>query len=1130
MADNKPVFHDERRQRWSVTRRTLEISGAALALLLVVLGVGVFGHLQLPETLLPAQKPTIHPIKAKAKPVKATAARTGRKRRVAGLGKIPENYDPLQAGFYVSWDPTSFASLQQNYRHLDLLIPEKLHAISEDGRLIEEPDPKLDGFLRRPGVELPVMPLVNNTDGVNFHPEKLVKALQNPRARQRLISGLLGFASGRRAAGIVVDFELLPESSFPVFRQFLAEFADVMHRANLKVMVALPALDFGMDYRLIASHVDAIILMNYDEHWTTAPAGPVASQEWYTKNLDLAFKEVPPQKLMVAVGSYAYDWPAPTKKERKPTAQPLSFQDAVVRAQESESEIELDSDHLNAHFTYSDDDNRNHDVWMVDGVAAFNQIRAAEVRGARGIALWRLGSEDPSLWSVFEATASTEEVRARLAVIAPGYDLVLEGEGDIWRVLSTPAPGARTFQYDPSVDLITGETYTKFPETYRIQQLGAVPGKVAITFDDGPDPVFTPRILDVLKEKNAPATFFVIGEHAKDNPRILKRMYAEGHEIGNHTFSHPHFDATDFSETFIRTQLNLTELVLESTLFVKSILFRPPYGIDHQPDSADEVALLPIPQKFGYLLVGARIDPHDWEVDSAGDPRATSKIVNNVLASSRKGHIILLHDGGGDRSATVAALPQIIDGLRAQGLQVVSVSELIGQSRAEVMPQLVGNEKLLARADSLLFDLSNVAGFSMTVLYLAGIVLVSGRAMIVGLLALAEKLRRRVPEHPDFQPLVSVVIPAHNEEAAIEATVRSVLASGYAPLEVVVVNDGSADATKEILERCFSSDARVRLHHQVNRGKPAALNQALAMATGEIIVTIDADTRVHPAAIARLVRHFADPTIGAVAGNVKVGNRTAWITRWQALEYITSQNMEKRAFDLLNCITVVPGALGAWRAEAIRGAGGFVADTLAEDTDLTFSIRRRGWRISYEADAKSYTDAPETPGALVRQRFRWTYGTLQAVWKHRDTLGRPRFGTLGFIALPNVFLFQILLPLVSPVIDLMFLLTLGMWGLAQLQLTRFGTIWTQEDVQRSLFFFALFMLIDFVTCVLAFALEWDEDWSLLFPLILQRFYYRQLMYVVLFRAVVQAWKGGAVGWRGVQPQPRPDLPAAARGD
>jgi len=1123
MSDGKPVFHDERKQRWSVTRRTLEISGAVLAVLVAVLAFGAFGHLYLQSPLLPASKPNVHPLRAKGKTAKAIASRPGRKRRVAALGKVPENYDPIQAAFYVSWDPTSFASLRENYRHLDLLIPEQMHAIFSDGGITAESDPKLEAWERRVGVEIPTMPLVNDTDGTTFRPEELAKALENSKARRRMISELLGFAAGHHSAGIVVDFELLPEHALPGFREFLAELGAVLHRANLKAMVALPAIDFGMDYKAIAPNVDAIILMNYDEHWSTAPAGPIASQEWYTRNIDQALKEVPPQKLIVAVGSYAYDWPAATKKAPHPTAQTLSFQDAVVRAEESESEIELDPDHLNARFSYSDDDDHIHQVWMADGVAVFNQIRAAEHRSAQGIALWRLGSEDPSLWSVIEATTSTEEIRARLEAIPPGYDLVLEDEGDIWRILSTPSPGSRTLQYDAASDLITGETYTKFPETYRVQQMGALPHKVALTFDDGPDPNYTPRILDILKEKNAPATFFVVGEHAKDNPRILRRTYAEGHEIGNHTFTHPNFNVTDRSETFIRTELNLTELVLESKLGAKSILFRPPYGIDHQPDSADEVALLPIPQKFGYLLVGARIDPHDWESEGGDIERHSAEIVQKVLDGARKenGNIIMLHDGGGDRSATVAALPKIIDGLRAQGLQIVPVSELIGQTRAQVMPPLVGNEWLRARMDDLVLNLSNLAGMGMALIFIAGIILVSGRAVIVGLLALAEKLRSREPEHPEYHPLVSVAIPAHNEEAVIEATVRAVLASDYDGLEVVVVDDGSTDHTAEILDQRFSADPRVRIHHQVNRGKPAALNQALALSAGEILVTIDADTVVHRAAIGRLVRHFADSSTGAVAGNVKVGNRTTWITRWQALEYITSQNMEKRAFDLLNCITVVPGALGAWRAAALRDLGGFAADTLAEDTDLTISLRRRGWRISYDEEAEAYTEAPETPRMLIRQRFRWTYGTLQSVWKHRDTLFRPRYGSLGFIALPNVFLFQILLPLVSPVIDLMFLSTILIWALAQLPISRFGQIWTGDDVARSMVFFAMFMLIDFATCVVAFALERDEDWSLLLPLLLQRFYYRQLMYIVLFRAVVQAWKGGAVGWRGVQPQPRP---------
>jgi len=283
------------------------------------------------------------------------------------------------------------------------------------------------------------------------------------------------------------------------------------------------------------------------------------------------------------------------------------------------------------------------------------------------------------------------------------------------------------------------------------------------------------------------------------------------------------------------------------------------------------------------------------------------------------------------------------------------------------------------------------------------------------------------------------------------------------------------------------------------------------------VLTLDADTNIEPEAVAKLVRHFVDARVGAVAGNVKVGNRERWLTRWQALEYITSQNLEKRAFDLLNCITVVPGAVSAWRTEAIRLCGGFSADTVAEDTDLTITLRRNGWHILYDEEAIAYTQAPETPAALVRQRFRWTFGTLQAVWKHSDMLGRWRYGTLGFIALPNVFIFQLLLPLVSPLIDLLFLGSLVLWGLAQFRITRLPQLWTAQDVERSLIFFVGFMLIDLLTCVIAFALERKEEWSLLWPLLLQRFYYRQMMYWVLFRALVRAVQGRAVGWRGVEP-------------
>src|SRR5712675_1514809 len=384
------------------------------------------------------------------------------------------------------------------------------------------------------------------------------------------------------------------------------------------------------------------------------------------------------------------------------------------------------------------------------------------------------------------------------------------------------------------------------------------------------------------------------------------------------------------------------------------------------------------------------------------------------------------------------------------------------------MMPLSTQEKLEARADGFIFGIWHWFRLSIATIFIVGIVMVSGRALIIGILALVEKLR---PDHlvmPNPVPAVTVLIPAHNEETVIVQTVKSVLASDLKDLRVIVVNDGSIDRTGDLLDGNFGRDSRVRIIHQVNRGKAAALGRALGETDTEIVVTIDADTEIEPNAISKLLRHFSDEKVGAVAGNVKVGNRSRWLTRWQALEYITSQNMEKRAFDLLNCITVVPGALGAWRKSAIEAAGGITADTVAEDADLTVAIRRLGWRIGYDEEAIAWTEAPETPSALIRQRFRWTFGTLQAFWKHRDTLLRAKYGTLGWIALPNMFLFQLLLPLFSPIIDLLFLGSLALYGLSQFHFTHIPQLWTAADVQRSLVFFIGFMLIDFLTCVVAF--------------------------------------------------------------
>ena len=1140
MKERGPIFYDAERVRWRRTRRVMEISGALLTLLLAYFFVNIAASVELPAGLLPDTRPIYHALKIKPT-LKIPPGREGRRRRVANIGKVPATYDPIRAAFYVSWDSNSLATLKRHYKKdLDVLIPEQLHAVTPDGALTivdyeryqtvkASPteaiallhDDKLHRWMKSANVELPIMGQLNNYDGVNWHINELVELLANQDARQSLVRDVVEYAVEARQEGIVVDFEGIPENSEAHFREFAAELASALHSVGLKLMIQLPPRDEAYDYKFFGKECDAIVLMNQDQHWVSSPPGPIAAQDWFVENLKQLLAVVPAQKIVVAIGNFAYDWPqGPSKKWASATE--FSVQEALLHAYESETEIQFDDASLNPHYSYVDENNRVHQVWMLDAVTAYNQLRASERMGVYGTALWRLGHSDTSIWRIWDATRPDDATRQLLTDIAPGPDLILEGNGDVWRFIDTPKRGRRSFNYDAATDLFTDENYDAYPLSYDIDQIGGAKKRLAITFDDGPDPRWTPRILDILKEKNVPAAFFVIGLDASNSPELVKREFDEGHEIGNHTYTHPNFNSDDpskmISKTQIRWELNLTQRLIESTIGVKSILFRPPFGIDHQPEYAEEVAQLPTVQDMGYLIIGQKIDPHDWQ-QRDGKQVPAQEIVDGVLRQAEDGNIILFHDGGGDRSQTIAALPQVIDNLRAQGYQFVSVSDLIGKTRAEVMMPLSSTERLEARADGFIFGIYHWFSWSIATIFILGIVLVSGRALIVGILALIEKLRPDRAAMPDPAPSVTVLIPAHNEENVIVQTVNSVLASDLKQSRVIVVDDGSTDRTGALLDEHFSQDSRVRVIHQVNRGKSAALSRAMAEADTEIVITIDADTEVEPDAISKLVRHFSDPKVGAVAGNVKVGNRSRWLTRWQALEYITSQNMEKRAFDLLNCITVVPGALGAWRKKAIEAAGGITADTVAEDADLTIAIRRLGWRIGYDEEAIAWTEAPETAGALIRQRFRWTFGTLQAFWKHRDTLFRPKYGTLGFVSLPNIFLFQIVLPLVSPIIDLLFLGSVALWAMQKLHFSWIFQIHsTTEDLMRSVFFFLGFLLIDVFTCVVAFALERKEDWTLLVPVLLQRFYYRQLMYVVLFRSVKEAVSGRPVGWRGVEPE------------
>ncbi|MFP5258093.1 MAG: glycosyltransferase, partial [Acidobacteriota bacterium] len=789
-----------------------------------------------------------------------------------------------------------------------------------------------------------------------------------------------------------------------------------------------------------------------------------------------------------------------------------TFEEAVLTAKESEGSIAIDPASLNPRFDYQDENDVNHDVWLMDATTVYNGMIAAMPLQPAGFALWRLGGEDPSIWTFFGAdwTFGAQTVK-RLEEIRFDYDLDYEGQGEILKITQTPRIGRRTLTVNPKSGLISSEDFETYPSPYVIERHGFAPKAVALTFDDGPDPRFTPQILDVLKQADVKATFFVIGGNAEKHPDLLRRTFAEGHDIGNHTYTHPNI--ADVSTTQLNLEVSATSRLMESVLGRQTHLFRSPYGEDSEPETQDQVRPLDVLGQQGYVFVGMRIDPGDWKQPGV------DAIVDEVVrqAETGEGNVVLLHDSGGDRTQTIKALPRIIETLRQRGYHFVTVSDLLGQSRDAVMPEVKDENPVVSWGNRLGFFLLFAWSVALRTLFVVGTALGLGRLLILVVLAVWEKLlgrRRPLAGHgaaaSGDEPSVAVVVPAYNEENVVLQTVRSLLACQHPKtFEIIVVDDGSSDDTCRVLREAFSGHHLVTIVSQPNAGKPAALNHGISLTKADIVVTLDADTVFARDTIIRLAAWFADPKVGAVAGNAKVGNRINFLTRCQALEYITSQNLDRRALTVLDSVTVVPGAVGAWRRDVVERAGGFSAETLAEDADLTIRIQRMGYVVTYEERAIALTEAPDTLRGFLRQRFRWMFGTLQVAWKHKDALLRPRYGLLGFFGLPNIWLYQIIFQFISPIMDLWLAYTClaagAMW-------VWHPSAWDPDALLRVVFYYALFMAADILSGIVAFLLERGEDKSLLAWLVPQRFLYRQLMYVVALRTFVASLRGREMGW------------------
>jgi biofilm PGA synthesis N-glycosyltransferase PgaC len=664
------------------------------------------------------------------------------------------------------------------------------------------------------------------------------------------------------------------------------------------------------------------------------------------------------------------------------------------------------------------------------------------------------------------------------------------GEGPLVRLVEVARNDSGTFAADPftgaTLERLSDDTLTYLNgDQYALQRYGHTDGKrIALTFDDGPDAVYTPQLLDLLSKESVHASFFTIGTNITKHPEIAKRLVNEGHTIGNHTFSHINFD---YVSNFTSAQeINQTQRVMVAATQINSPFFRPPYGGNTDQSHRNSLRGILHAQKLGYTVTSYDFDSNDWRFNQGYTPQ--------MPKFDGKDKVILVHDSGGDRSKTLAYVKDLIHQAKKEGYSFASLENLYPQvprNTIQVQPGFADYVSLTAAQIALVLPL-----YTIQILFGFSVIMIAATTLLNVSMSIANHLRtKRQKWSSKYRPLVTVIVPAYNEGIVIVNSVRSLLQSKYRKIEILIVDDGSTDDTWSIAAKLDSRYKRVRSIYQQNSGKATALNNAMSQAKGDIVICVDADTIFPPQTIGNLVRHFQDESVAAVAGVIKVGNVNNMLTRWQMLEYTVSIAIDRNAHSYLNSIMIIPGACGAWRKSVVQQAGGFSHSTLAEDCDMTIKIQQLNrYRIVQENDAISYTEAPDFIAALTKQRFRWMFGNIQSLWKHRTMLFNRKYRWLGMFIMPN--------SLISIIIPLLFWPLLAYLSIQNILNGNFMIL---------LIYFCITLTIQFIVSAIGLHLA-RERMTLLWAVPFARFIYGPIRLYILYKTVITALRGSYVGW------------------
>jgi peptidoglycan/xylan/chitin deacetylase (PgdA/CDA1 family)/spore germination protein YaaH len=886
---SKPVFYSSSPSRWKRFLWAVKILAVVLLIGVISILISLF-HKQVYK--LPSLREQLVLSQNENTKYKSTDIQLAETKRFVDLAKearlheghdfykidkvLPgevRKYKPVKAGFYVNWDIQSKYSLKQNASKMNMVLPEWMFIKDTLGNIAVDIDTSALNIMRKN--HMAIVPMLSNYYNNAWVGNNVHRIIISPERRKNLINNLIAILNQYQFSGVNIDFEELKETTDEYMIAFQKELYNKLHPKDY--IVTQDIVPFNEDYNLeaLAKYNDFLFLMGYDLHNASSDAGPIAPQYWIEAALDAICKKVPSDKVVLCIAAYGYDW------QKGYEGVDLTYQEAISTAYESEGKVKFDDDTYNLNYDYSDENDTIHHVHFADAATAFNAMRAAADFETSGVAIWRLGSEDQRLWQFYHLDLSDSALSKNpfdtklLTNPQTSYSVDYVGAGEVLNIQSTPQPGVISINFDKKENLILEEEYVSLPSNYVINKAGEMPKKIVLTFDDGPDERYTPRILNILSEFKVPAVFFVTGINAEQNLPLVKRIYKEGHEIGNHTFLHPNLELV--SDDRLKLELRSTGYIIESITGHATILFRPPYNTDAEPTNPVQINPIFTAKNEGYLTIGSSIDPNDWQVDVSEDT-----IVARAIKEQGLGNIMLLHDAGGNREATIKALPRIIEYYKSNGYQFISLATLLNKKRDDLMPPPKDTyNKYLETADATVFKAGYYFNTVLSAIFFLAMILSLFRIITLAILA----IRQRRASRRDFTMLVggathkvSIIVPGYNEEITAPKTIKNLLKSDYHDIEIIFVDDGSKDNTYKNIKALYGDHPKVKVFTKPNGGKASALNYGISFASGSILVCIDADTVLKADAVSRLVTYFSDPMVAAVAGNVKVGNRSNLLT------------------------------------------------------------------------------------------------------------------------------------------------------------------------------------------------------------------------------------------------------------